>query len=94
MLAKALAIECQAGERRDDVRVAEEPHVEEEDRPEERRLDHNRGASRQRPDRDDGNQREVELGIPEPAHGWRVGEWRRGGECTGRAGHAAVRARA
>ena len=69
MLEETLAIEREAGEGRDDVRIAEHPDVEEQNRPEPSGVDHDRSAGGQRPARNQNDQREVELRVAQPSEG-------------------------
>ena len=66
MLIEALAVEGQAREGRGDVRITEQPDVEEEDRPEPGRLDDDERANTQGPGGNDHDEREVELRISQP----------------------------
>ena len=75
VLTKALAVECQPRERRDNVRVAQEPDIQEKDRPEQRGLDHDRCARGERPTGDHHDQREIELRVTEPSQGRRRARW-------------------
>ena len=87
VLEETVAIERQTGERRDDVRVAEHPHVEEQNRPEPGGLEHDRDAGGERPGGGDDDQGEVELRVPEPGEGGRSIERGRNDESAGRASH-------
>ena len=70
------------------MRVAEQPDIEEENRPEPPRMNDDGDAGGERPAADDANQGAVELRISQPGKR-RAGDGRRGGESAGRAGHGA-----